>query len=151
MRQFFHLFFISLFLFQSAAVAGLGEKETEIAKDQKALGLTGRKQNKLLHDSVHELTQETLRVKEYVDPQGLVFAVSWKGNSHPDLTALLGPYLREYQDAIQSRKKEKGHKKIGTIVTPHLVIEKSGTLRASQGRAYVPALIPAGVSINDIQ
>ena len=37
------------------------------------------------------------------------------------------------------------------VETNRIVVEKWGHMRNLQGRAYVPALIPAGVSIDEIK
>jgi hypothetical protein len=147
--------FLAIFSVHSLVFAGLGEKESSLEKDMKALSLQekNKDQSDKIRYSVHELSQGSLTVKEYVSHQGVVFGVAWTGNTHPDLTALLGPYLGEYQDALKANKSklQKGHKKIGRILTKHLVIERRGQMRAVQGRAYVPTLIPDGVTENEIQ
>lgn len=142
---------IAALTFQSSAFAGLGEKESAISKDKSALSVSEKSQSKTQLYTVHELSQNSRRIKEYANTEGVVFAVTWRGNAHPDLTSLLGNYLEEYQSAVQNQKMQKGHKRVGMTTTANLVVEKSGTLRASQGRAYVPSLVPAGVSLNDIQ
>src|ERR1700684_555487 len=50
--------------------------------------------------AVHEMTLPTgTVVREYVSPQGQVFAVSWKGPFKPDLRQLMGDYFDRYVQA----------------------------------------------------
>jgi hypothetical protein len=90
-------------------------------------------------------------VREYVSPQGQVFAVAWHGPWPPDMRQLLGNYFDQY---VQARKQQ-GSPRIGrkplVINEPGLVVESGGHPRSFIGKAYVPAMLPAGVKAEDIQ
>ena len=43
---------------------------------------------------VHEISTARMTVREYVNADGTIFAVTWKGWSEPDLDQLLGPYAK---------------------------------------------------------
>jgi hypothetical protein len=90
------------------------------------------------------------RLSEYVTRGGVVFAVSWSGPAPPDLTQLLGPYFAEYAAGLTSLD-HPGSKRSVRVVTPTLIVESSGHLRAYTGRAYLPALVPAGVALANIR
>jgi hypothetical protein len=100
--------------------------------------------------TVQELQSDSVTVREYVAPTGIVFAIAWNGLIHPDLTSLLGSYVGEYRTALQHVLRQHGsrHRKVETA---QIVVEKWGQMRNLQGRAYVPALIPSGVSIDEIK
>lgn len=153
MKTLFTILFLATF--SLPVFAGLGEKESSIDNDMKALDLREKNQvqSYKVRYSVREFAQNEINVKEYVSPQGVVFGVTWSGNTHPDLTHLLGAYVTEYQEALKDNKSklQKGHKKIGRMLTKHMIIERRGNMRAVHGRAYVPTLIPDGVSENEIQ
>jgi hypothetical protein len=100
--------------------------------------------------TVHEIRSESTTVREYVTPSGIVFAIAWNGRTHPDLTSLLGSYAGEYKDALQRTLREPGRRS-RTVKTDRVVVEKWGHMRNLQGRAYAPALIPPGVSIDEIK
>lgn len=87
-------------------------------------------------------------VNEYVSPGGTVFAVSWRGPRPPDLSQLLGPYFPEYQAAAAQVRPQRRQLK---VTTGTVVVEAAGHMRDLRGRAYVPSLIPAGVTADDIQ
>jgi Protein of unknown function (DUF2844) len=87
-------------------------------------------------------------VNEYLSPDGTVFAVSWRGPRPPDLPQLLGSYFAEFQTAAASPQAQRGHL---LVQTENLVVETSGHMRDLRGRAYLPALLPQGVSADEIQ
>jgi hypothetical protein len=87
-------------------------------------------------------------VMEYLTSAGLVFAVSWHGPVLPDLHQVLGDYFANYQTA--ARQPVVRHRLV-RFSSPDLVIESSGKMRAFTGRAWVPTLLPSGVTSAEIQ
>ncbi|HTT02249.1 MAG TPA: DUF2844 domain-containing protein [Steroidobacteraceae bacterium] len=87
-------------------------------------------------------------VREYVSPAGKVFAVSWHGPTMPDLRQTLGTYFEQYTAGASAP--HVGHRHL-TVRQPDLVVQSNGRPRGFYGRAYVPSLLPANVSIDDIQ
>lgn len=105
------------------------------------------------HDAynVHEIqTPSGTVVDEYVSPQGKVFAVSWHGPFPPPMQEILGKYFQQYSAALQAQPHVYGHRPIH-IQQQNLVVETGGHMRAHFGRAFVPGLMPASVSANEIQ
>jgi hypothetical protein len=80
-----------------------------------------------------------------VDVTGLVFAVGWEGPVLPDLERLLGSFHPVYALAVRQQKRGV------SIQTPELVIESGGMMRAFNGRALLPAKLPAGIAHQDIR
>jgi len=87
-------------------------------------------------------------VREYVSAEGKVFAVTWKGTTVPDLQQTLGTYFAQYKAAAAAP--HSGHNHI-SIQQPELVLYTGGHMRARNGKAYVPALLPPNFSPNDIK
>jgi hypothetical protein len=86
-------------------------------------------------------------VDEYVSPSGIVFAVSWRTRTMPNLAQLLGSYFPQMRQASQSSR----IRRRGLIVrTNQLVVESGGHMRAFHGRAYIPALLPPNVPLTAI-
>ena len=141
-------------LFLAAAAgpvqAALGESVDSVASDQTALA--AKRVSKTVRNgyTVQELRSDSVTLREYVAPTGIIFAIAWNGLIHPDLTSLLGSYAGEYRTALQHALRQHGsrHRK---VETDQIVVEKWGQMRNLQGRAYVPALIPSGVSIDEIK
>ncbi|MGD1082780.1 MAG: DUF2844 domain-containing protein [Candidatus Sulfotelmatobacter sp.] len=89
-------------------------------------------------------------VKEYVSPEGRVFAVTWQGPFVPDMQQVLGSYFQRYSLALQAQKKRYGRAPL-SIQQPGLVVQTGGHMRAYFGRAYVPEMVPTGVRAETIK
>lgn len=87
-------------------------------------------------------------VTEYLTAAGQVFAVAWQGPVLPDLHQLLGNYFVNYQAA--ARQPVVRHRLV-RVTSPSIVIESSGKMRGFRGRAWVPTLLPSGLTSADIQ
>jgi hypothetical protein len=99
--------------------------------------------------SVQEIqTPAGTTIREYVSPAGKVFGVVWQGPQMPDLKQLFGDYFGTYQDAAKAKRTSRGALR---VVQPDIVVHSGGHMRAFFGRAYVPQLVPTGVSIDDIK
>jgi len=100
---------------------------------------------------IHEITSDNgMRLREYLDRNGLVFAVAWSGPAMPDLQKLLGASYKTYTTAVAAEN-HPGLKRSLRIATSGLVVESDGHMRAYSGRAYLPALIPAGTSAAELR
>jgi len=130
--------------------ATLGESEDSVDSDKTAIEATGL--STVVHNgyTVRELRSVAVTLREYVTPSGIIFAIAWNGQIHPDLTPLLGSYDDEYRTALQHTPREPGRRRLH-IQTNRVVVEKWGHMRNLQGRAYVPALLPPGVSVDEIK
>jgi len=103
------------------------------------------------HFQVQEIISENgILVREFMSRGGLVFAISWQGPAMPDLKQLLGAQYAAYAAAIEAQKRP-GLRRAVRIATPDLVVESEGHLRAFVGRSYLPGLIPAGVSVDELR
>jgi hypothetical protein len=130
--------------------ATLGESEDSVDSDKIAIEATGLSTE--FHDgyTVRELRSDAVILREYVTPSGIIFAIAWNGQIHPDLVPLLGSYAGEYRTALQQTPREPGRRRL-QVQTNQITVEKWGHMRNLQGRAYIPALIPSGVNINEIK
>jgi hypothetical protein len=132
------------------AQAALGETIDSIASDETALAAKRASQTDRNGYTVQELRSDAVTLREYVAPTGIIFAIAWNGLIHPDLTPLLGSYAGEYRTALRHSPREPGRRN-HKVETNQIVVEKWGHMRNLEGRAYVPSLIPAGVSIDEIK
>src|SRR5689334_16954720 len=75
--------------------AALGEGANSIVADQQEMG----GEIKTIPNADYTINEITTRsgtlVREYVSPDGRVFAVSWRGPTAPDLASLLGSYFQQ--------------------------------------------------------
>jgi hypothetical protein len=87
-------------------------------------------------------------VREYVLSNGVVFAVSWKGPFLPDLKALLGQHF-DAMTAEAAKTTKAGHSHL-VVNRQDIVIQSAGHMRAYEGRAWIPSLLPTGFNTSDI-
>jgi hypothetical protein len=137
-------------LWTGPACAGLGGDAASVLADGSELhGVVSS--TSLPQYDVEEINADTgMRVREYVNRDGVVFAVSWAGPGLPDLQRLLGTHYVEYTTALAALTRPGLHRSVRTM-SPELVVESEGHLRAYAGRAYLRALIPAGMSLADLR
>lgn len=130
------------------ASATLGENATSTEVDRASMKATLR----MLPNSkytVHEIqTPSGTTVREYVSSAGSVFAVAWQGPVMPDLRQALGSYFHRYTEA--AKEKHAGHRHLA-IRESDLVVQSNGHMRSFSGRAYLPQLLPQGVSVEEIR
>lgn len=102
--------------------------------------------------TVHEMRSSTgTTVREYVSPNGTVFAVAWQGPWLPDLRQVLGAYFDDYQRALQTTSGKRKARGSLTIDLPDLTVQMTGHPRAFSGRAFVPRLMPLRVQAETIR
>ncbi len=135
------------------ARAGLGATVASVEADRASMKGQLRARSEAGY-SVEEITAASgTVVREYVSPAGVVFAVSWYGPGMPDLQQAFGTYFSQFQAAVQARHAQGGHH-FGhnrlEIRTPSLVVHAGGHMRQYFGVAYVPALMPANLSLSDL-
>lgn len=102
---------------------------------------------------VYTVIQSTLDsgtiVREYTDGNGVVFAVSWKGPTLPDLRTLLGDKFTVMTSSAAKRPKA-GHSQLA-VEQADVVIVSNGHMRAFAGQAWVPGALPAGFDTGTIE
>jgi hypothetical protein len=130
--------------------ATLGESADSVAVNKKALSAVQSATRASSRYTVYEFQSETTTVREYMSPSGVVFGIAWNGLTHPDLTPLLGSYASEHQEALSHVKRQPGRRHV-EVKSDNVIVEKWGHMRNLQGRAYAPALLPQGVSIDEIK
>lgn len=137
-----------LALLPALAQASLGGAADSVASDRTQLRSTAARAEPALGFTVQTLQLPIgTTVREYLNSAGTVFAVSWKGRLRPDLHQLLGVYYPQYHSATLAIG---GRHPVG-ISSTGLVLVAEGHGRRFQGRAWIPDLLPAGVSGADIQ
>jgi len=131
--------------------ATLGESVDSVESDRKALSGVKRATTVRNGYTVQEFALDGTFVREYLSPSGIVFGIAWNGLTYPDLTPLLGSYAGEYQTALRQTPRKPGLRRDQVVKTDRVVVERWGHMRNLQGRAYAPALIPPGVSLDEIK
>lgn len=143
------LTWLALLAAASPAVAELGGNVTSVEADQQHL----MAQRRILAAAAYTVQEIQMPsgtvVREYVSPASIVFAVTWNGPQMPDLRQLFGSkYFGEWQDAVKAQGLR--HRPM-QVRQSDLVVQSGGHMRAHFGRAYVPQLVPQGVSVDQLQ
>ena len=154
METWFRSVLVSL-LMQLAAVtpvwAALGQSGASVERDRTAMGGQGQSKPGKGY-SIETITVAGMTIKEYVSSDGTVFAVTWRGTGAPDLPLLFGSYFDEYREGLTALQNKKPRiRRPMVLKTAHLVVERAGHIRSMWGRAFIPTLLPATISPEDIQ
>jgi hypothetical protein len=143
---------LTLTLLPSSAGASLGGRAASIDADR--VHVSGALMRIARNDAfaLHEIRAASgTSIREYVNSTDTVFAVVWDGPWMPDLRQVLGEHFDRYQAAMQARQRAKKSRGPVVIEEPGFVVQMSGHPRAFTGRAYLPALVPAGVELSAIR
>jgi hypothetical protein len=147
-RKTFWIFSAAFFLLARPASAVLGGDAASVQSDQVRMQATLRVTQSQGY-AVHEMrTLPGNVVREYVSPEGKVFGVAWQGPFRPDFQQLLGSYFQQFSQAGQKHRRGSGPL---MIEQPGLVLHSGGHMRAFFGKAYVPDMLPQGVTADAIQ
>ncbi|KAF1018979.1 MAG: hypothetical protein GAK30_03377 [Paracidovorax wautersii] len=90
-------------------------------------------------------------IREYLDTNGIVFGLAWRGPVKPDLAELLGNYFPQYTAAIQAARAARGPRSPVAVEADNLVVRAGGHMGSFSGQAWLPQALPAGVAGSDIQ
>jgi hypothetical protein len=132
------------------ARAALGSDAASVATDAAELHGIARATLQQQYD-IEEITNANgMRVREFLNRNGSVFAVTWSGPVVPNLRTLLGASFEGYIKSVAALTQPGLHRSL-RIATSELVVESGGHMRAYSGRAYLPLLIPTGVSTADLR
>jgi hypothetical protein len=140
---------IFITLFPACAWAALGRDVSSVNEDEAHMraSLHVRRNDSLF--TVHELTTATgTVVREYVSPAGKVFGVAWRGPFLPDFRQLLGDYFAPVMQAPRNQRQGRGPLEVRQS---NIVFQSGGHMRSFFCRAYVPGMLPKGVSADAIQ
>jgi hypothetical protein len=141
-----------------AAWAALGGDEGTIEADRQMMSRQARRAQPAVHESftMHEITNGPNVLREYVSADGTVFGIAWTGLSHPDFSKVLGTYWAEFHQSIVSAQEKAAtpHHRMRaqtSVSTPNIVVVTGGHMRAIRGKAYIPSLLPQGVTPDEIR
>jgi Protein of unknown function (DUF2844) len=149
----------------SAAHATLGEPATSVATDAAQMNATAgvttahpvpgvptQNTPASANFTIEQITTaDGTVVSEYVGPDAAVFAVTWRGAMPPDVQTLLGAYFKQYRDAADNGAPSPLGLHASSVQAPDVKVETAGHMGFMWGRAYLPARLPAGVTISEIK
>jgi hypothetical protein len=100
--------------------------------------------------SVKTVTSDVRTMKEYLNSDGVVFAVSWSGLGAPNFAEIFGSYYTEYQAQVKARLHGRSRNRL-QLEGASLVVSNVGHGSSMMGLAYVSSLLPPGVAPEDLQ
>ncbi len=130
------------------AGAVLGEPAASVRADQARMAGSATSTTHANYTVERITTPSGTVVNEYVGPDGTVFAVSWRGPRPPDLSQMLGSYFSDYRAALDQTRQMRRQLRVKSAT---VVVETGGHMRDLWGRAYVPSLMPSGVTTEEIK
>lgn len=142
----------TMLMFALPSFAGLGEDISSVQADQAHMQGNLRTTQAQAY-TVQEIQAPTgIIVREYVSPTtGKVFGVAWQGPWPPDMRQILGNYFGQYQQALQAQANSHAGRRPLVIQQPGLILQAGGHARSFAGRAYIPEMLPQGVSAEVIR
>lgn len=138
-----------------SAWATLGESTSSIMNDAIALNATTANSNQsqtlssdiaLPYQTNSLVTKEGTVIKQFSN-NGTVFAIAWHGPKVPDQSQLFGKYFASYQTAKPSYKSLNARK----VNSSDFVSVTNGWMGHYEGKAIIPSLAPANITINSIK
>jgi hypothetical protein len=88
-------------------------------------------------------------VKEFENGGGVVFAVTWRSPSRPDLRQLLGPRFNVLQADVATHRGQR--RNLLSDERSDFVLHGAGHSGAFVGSAYLPQAAPSGFSLSALQ
>jgi hypothetical protein len=135
-------------LMPHVASATLGQPEATVQEDVAQAHASIKSSEDRTGYRVHEIQLPSGTVmREFVAPNGNVFAVAWQGPTRPDLRQALGQYFGAFGSVPRSKFSDRRHVQ---IQQGDLVVQSGGHMRALSGRAYLQSAIPSGVNLGDL-
>ncbi len=135
--------------FQVPAQAALGGTVASVKADAVRMRSEPVATATQLYDR-HDMVSAGGQVHEFVSRSGQVFAVTWSGQMPPDLHQILGTYYEGYRTAVAAQSGPGAHR-LAAVVLPDLVVHAVARMRAFEGAAYVPSLVPVGFDLAELR
>ena len=141
---------LALLALPLAMFASLGGDATSIQSDQVRLRAEAKATQKDSYTIQEIKSPSGTVVREYV-ADGKVFGVAWRGPFLPDLHQILGTSFVPFTQAVRLQKNRRpGHGPVA-VRQSGLVVFSGGHQRDYFGTAYLPGLMPKGVSAEEIR
>ncbi len=140
-------------LWPRPAMAALGGTTASIEQDRQTLRaeviIPNAVVNKASRFSVFTMRVGRNTLKEFLNSEGIVFAIAWRGDLHPDFKTLLGQHYSDYviREAQTPRGRRYG---LPAIQTAQIIIRRGGHIGDFHGLAVLSDKVPAGVSEEEL-
>ena len=138
-----------LVTYASTCAAGLGDAPARFGKHVAATKTTAGAVDHATYTDLEKTLDSGTVVHEYLDVSGTVFAVSWSGPFLPNLKELLGAH---FDTMVAHVNKTPGAGRSQLVMKrDDVVIISGGHMGSFEGKAWIPAKLPAGFQPADIK
>jgi len=136
----------------SPAHATLGGQASTVETDRARLNARMASKAVLATYAVHEMTLDSgTTTREFVRPDGTVFAVSWQGPQRPNLKQLFGDsYFSRFQSDNKANPRIRMRRALASTHSD-FVVRSGGHSGAFWGFAYLPQTAPGGFPVQALQ
>ena len=136
----------------SPAHATLGGKAASVETDRARLNARIAARLDRATYSLHEMTLDSgTTAREFIRPDGTVFAVSWQGPQRPNLKQLFGDsYFSRFQADNKSTPRIRMRRALASTHSD-FVVRTGGHSGAFWGFAYLPQTAPGGFPVQTLQ
>ena len=136
----------------SPAWAVLGGGVADVQGEQLRMRATRAVTTTFQPGSVHELRlADGSSIRQYINAQGIVYAVAWSTRVKPDFTQLLGRYATDFDAGAAAALRTPGIKRSIVVDQGDLVLQSGGRQGAFVGKAWLKSQMPASSSANAIR
>ncbi len=141
-----------LLLAATPAWAVLGGGVAEVQGEQLRLRATRAVANAFQAGAVHELRlADGSSIRQFINTQGIVYAVAWSTRVKPDFTQLLGRYAADFDAGAAMALRTPGIKRSAFVDRGDLVVQSGGRQGAFVGKAWLKSQLPAGTHADAIR
>ena len=146
------LIVVSALALSAPAHATLGGKAATIDTDRSRLNARMASRAEHTTFTIHEMTQDNGTVtREFVRPDGTVFAVSWQGPQRPNLRQLFGDsYFTRFQSDNKTNPRIRMRRALASNHSD-FVVRTGGHSGAFWGFAYLPQTAPGDFPVQILQ
>jgi hypothetical protein len=132
--------------------AVLGGNAATIQADQTRMQAQRRALAAVQGGSIQELrTADGSSIRQFVNAQGIVYAVAWSTRLKPDFAQMLGGHAAEFDAGVAAGPRAPGLRRRAVVDRGDLVVESAGRPGAFVGRAWLKSLVPAGTPTDAIR
>ncbi len=143
---------LALVMLSAPAWAVLGGGVADVQGEQLRLRATRSVANTWQGGSVHVLRlPDSSLIQQFVNTQGIVYAVAWNTRLKPDFKPLLGRYAADFDAGVAEAQRTPGIKRKVFVDHGDLVVHSGGRLGSFVGKAWLKSQLPAGSTANEIR
>lgn len=140
-----------LALYAVPSWAHLGGGTASVEADRQVIRGASVATTSLQQYDVKQIDSAHGTVREYMSRDGAVFAVAWHGTQPPNLQQLFNGYFARYEASAAALASRPDARRHVDVQASDLIVHAVAYMRTYRGFAYVPSLLPAGVSLADLQ